>query len=145
MRFPRNAKIFRGQLDAAPFAGVFFCLLIFLLLASLTYTPGVRIQLPAGADLPGPEHPSLTVVVGPAGQLYFQNQLVSADELKSQLRAAAKNSAEPLTLVVQADKAVKYETLVSLTLLARQAGIKEALLATHPGSSGERSAGQPSP
>jgi biopolymer transport protein ExbD len=145
MRFPRNAKVFRGQLDAAPFAGVFFCLLIFLLLASLTYTPGVRIQLPAAGDLPGPKQPSLAVVVGPAGQLYFQNQLVSAEELTSQLQAAVKKSAEPLTLVVQADKGVKYETLVSLTLLARQAGIRDALLATHPGSAGERSAGQPLP
>ena len=42
MRFPRNAKIFRGQLDAAPLAGVFFLLLIFFLLSSrLAFTPGV--------------------------------------------------------------------------------------------------------
>jgi len=135
MRFPRNAKVFRGQLDAAPFAGMFFCLLIFLLLASLTYTPGVRIQLPVGGDLPGPEHPSLAVAVDPAGQFYFRNQLVPADELRAQLQAAVKKSAEPLTLVVQADKGVKYETLVSLTLLARQAGIIDALLATRPGTS----------
>ena len=26
MKFPRNARIFRGQLDAAPFAAVFFLL-----------------------------------------------------------------------------------------------------------------------
>jgi hypothetical protein len=41
MKFPRNARIFRGQLDAAPFAIVFSCLLLFLLLSSLLYTPGV--------------------------------------------------------------------------------------------------------
>ena len=145
MRFPRNAKVFRGQLDAAPFAGMFFCLLIFLLLASLTYTPGVHIQLPAAADLPGPEHPSLAVAVDPAGQFYFRNQLVPADELRAQLQAAAKKSAEPLTLVVQADKGVKYETLVGLTLLARQAGIKDALLATLPSTLEAARARQPRP
>ena len=56
MRFPHNTKIFRGQLDAAPFLGVFFLLLIFLLLnSSLVFTPGVEIQLPETANVPGPD------------------------------------------------------------------------------------------
>jgi biopolymer transport protein ExbD len=141
MRFPRNAKVFRGQLDAAPFAGVFFLLTLFLLLASLTYTPGVRLQLPAAPDLPGTDQPSLAVAVDPAGQFYFENQLVQADELKSRLQTAVKKSAAPLTLVVQADKAVKYEALVNLTLLARAVGIKDALLATLPRASDAPPAG----
>jgi biopolymer transport protein ExbD len=33
---------------------------------------------------------------------------------------------------VQADKTVSYETLIRLSLLAREAGIREALLATFP-------------
>ncbi|MBC8002033.1 MAG: biopolymer transporter ExbD [Opitutaceae bacterium] len=45
MRFPRNARIFRGQLDATPVAAMFFLLVIFLLLASLVYTPGVPVDL----------------------------------------------------------------------------------------------------
>jgi biopolymer transport protein ExbD len=72
------------------------------------------------------------VAVDPAGQFYFENQLIPLEELKSRLQAAVKKSADPLTLLVQADKDVKYETLVNLTLLARAAGIKEALLATLP-------------
>lgn len=47
MRFPRNARIFRGQLDATPVAAMFFLLVIFLLLASLVYTPGVPVDLTA--------------------------------------------------------------------------------------------------
>ncbi len=43
-----------------------------------------------------------------------------------------KNSREPLTLVVQADKAVTYGQLVHLTMLARDAGIHDVLLATLP-------------
>ena len=37
MKFPRNAKIFRGQLDATPFAGVFFCLVLFILLMGIVF------------------------------------------------------------------------------------------------------------
>jgi biopolymer transport protein ExbD len=52
MKFPRNVRIFRGQLDAAPFACVFFLLLIFIIMGTLVYTPGVRIKLPAANGLP---------------------------------------------------------------------------------------------
>jgi biopolymer transport protein ExbD len=132
MKFPRNARIFRGQLDMAPFAAVFFLLVIFVILGSLVYTPGVRIQLPAADNLPGTDRPTVTVAVDASGRLYFENQSISEDELKPRLRAAAKKSREPLTLVVQADKAVTQETIVHLTLLARDAGITDALLATLP-------------
>ena len=35
MKFPRNAKIIRSHFDAAPFAAVFFLLVIFLMLGAL--------------------------------------------------------------------------------------------------------------
>jgi biopolymer transport protein ExbD len=132
MKFPRNARIFRGQLDMAPFAAVFFLLVIFVMLGSLAYTPGVRIQLPVADNLPGTDRPTVTIAVDAGGRLFFENQSIGEDELKSRLQAAANNSREPLTLVVQADKAVTHETLVHLALLARDAGITDALLATLP-------------
>jgi biopolymer transport protein ExbD len=44
MRFARQASIFRGPLDPAPVVGVFFLLVIFMLLGSLLYTPGVLVR-----------------------------------------------------------------------------------------------------
>ena len=133
MRFPRANKIFRGQLDAAPFAAVFFLLVIFLLLSSsLVFTPGLPISLPDAANLPGTANPTLVVALDATGQIYFENQLTPENQLKVKLRLAAESSREPLTLVVQADKSVTYETLARLGLLARDAGIKAILLATRP-------------
>jgi biopolymer transport protein ExbD len=132
MKFPRNARIFRGQLEVAPFASVFFLLLIFFLLSSRLYNPGVRVELPPGEDLPGTDQPTIAVAVDAHGQYYFDNQLVPTNELLSQLQAAVKKSPEPLTLVVQADKAVAYEKLISLGLLTSRAGITNMLYATLP-------------
>jgi len=133
MKFPRNARIVRGQLDAAPFASVFFLLVIFVLLGSLLYTPGVRVQLPVvDGSLPGPSGPSVTVAMDAAGRLYFKNQLMDEDKLKAELQALQKNSREPLTLVVQADKAASYGDLLRLRLLARSAGINDAWFAALP-------------
>jgi len=135
MKFPRNARLLRSQLDAAPFAAVFFLLVIFMMLGSLIYTPGARVelQLPRANGLPGTDAPPVSVAIDADGRLYYQNQWIEEKALLNQLREVARKSPEPLTLVVEADKSVSYERLMRLTLLARDAGIPEALLATLPG------------
>jgi len=132
MKFPRNARIFRGQLDAAPFAAVFFLLVMFVMLASLTYTPGVHIQLPFADDLPGTDKPHVTVAIDSNGRLYYENQLIDENDLKNRLRQAVKNSLDPLTLVVEMDEAVTFKTFLHLSMLARDAGINDGHLATLP-------------
>lgn len=133
MKFPRNARILRGQLDIAPFACVFCLLIIFLVLSSLLYTPGVRLELPsAAADLPGVDNPGVKVAIDRSGQLYYENQLIEEQALSSKLRQMAKSSPSPLTFIVLADKAVSYDRLVRLTMLAYDAGFANAWLATLP-------------
>lgn len=134
MRFPRNARMLRGQLDAAPFAAVFFLLVIFMMLGSLVYTPGARLELrlPRADGLPGTDKPAVYVAIDADGRLYYENQGIEESDLRRRLQAVVKKSAEPLTLVVLADKAVSYEKCLRLALLAREAGISEALLATLP-------------
>ena len=134
MKFPRHAKIFRGQFDFAPYAGVCFLILIFLALnTSLVFTPGVPIELPEGRDLPGVSGPTVVVAVDRHGTFYFDNQVIAETNLQTRLlEAVAKNPKAPLTLVVQADKAVPQDLIVRLGKMARAAGIKEALLATRP-------------
>jgi biopolymer transport protein ExbD len=137
MKFPRNTRLLRSPFDIAPFAAVFFLLAIFLMLGALLPTPGIPLQLPTiesspGKDLPGTDKPSVAVAVDSSGRFYFANQIVSEAQLESDISAAVKNSREPLTLVIHADKAVTYDQLVHLTLLARDAKIQNVLLATLP-------------
>ena len=134
MRFPRKARIFHSQLDAAPLASVFFLLVIFVLLGGLVYTPGVRvrIQLPEASGLSRIEGPTIPVAVDMDGQFYFDNQLILEADLKLRLREAAANSPEPITLVVLGDKAMREETIVQLAALASEAGIQDLALAARP-------------
>jgi len=132
MKFPRNTRLLRNPFEVAPFAAVFFLLVIFLMLCALLPTPGIPLQLPMASDLPGTEQPGVSVAVDASGRFYFANQIIGEAQLKSNLAAAAKKSREPLTLVIHADKTMTYEQLVRLTLLARDAGIRNALLATLP-------------
>jgi len=134
MKLPRNARILRGQLDAAPYASVFFLLLNFIVMASLVYTPGVQVplNLPVADGLPGTDRPTVAVAVESNGQLYFQNQRVTETEFTNRLSQFARKSSEMPTLVVQADKDVRLETSIRLRMLARAVGVQQMVEATLP-------------
>lgn len=136
MKFPRNARIFRGQLDVAPFAIVFLLLVLFMMLSSLVYTPGVHLQLPVANDLPGGDSPPVAVAVDKDGRLYFDNQRIEESDLKVRLHGIATNSPRPFVVLVHADESVTAKTLLHLELLLRDAGVAEARLATLPGPLG---------
>lgn len=135
MKFPRNAKILRSHFDVAPFAAVFFCLLIFLMLGALIPTAGIPLQSlqpPGTENLPGTDQPTVAIAVDAQERLYFENQIVTERVLKTSLTVAAGSAREPLTLIIHADKAVSYDMLAHLSLLARDCGITNCLLATLP-------------
>jgi biopolymer transport protein ExbD len=135
MKFPRTSKILRSQFDFAPFAAVFFLLVIFVMLSTLITTPGVPLQLPSADDLPGTSRPTVSVAVDASDRLYFNNLMVNEAQLKTSLHNAVRAERhEPLTLVIHADKLVTYDELMHLTLLARSPGIgiTNILLATLP-------------
>jgi biopolymer transport protein ExbD len=137
MRFPRNARISKGSLEAAPWAAVMFLLIIFIMLCGLLYTPGVRVQLPMADELPGIDGPSIRVAMDSAGRLYYRNQVIDENALVQTLSEFAKAAPEKPTLVVEADKQATYDQLIHLTRLARKAGIENALLATLPSTAGK--------
>jgi biopolymer transport protein ExbD len=133
MRLPRRVQILKGQMDAAPFAGVFFLLVIFLLLnSSLVFPPGLKLQLPVAEELPGISGPTVTVAVDANGLYFYENQVIAEKQLKARLAAAVIQSGEPLTLVMLADKSVSFDTIIRLNRLARGAGIHEAVWSTRP-------------
>jgi len=133
VKFPRNARIFRGQLDAAPFAIVFFLLVIFMMLDSLLYTPGIALQLPVGDDFPGVDKQAVRVAIDRNGHFYFESKSVEEAELLEKLKKAVSDHAPtPLTLVVFQDEAVTYKTTLNLRMIARNAGISDVVLAALP-------------
>lgn len=132
MKFPRNARLLRSTFDVAPFAAVFFLLIIFLALGVFLLAPGLSLALPVAGGLHGLDKPTVALAIDANGRLFFANQIVTEQKLKAELSAAAKSAHQPLTLVVQADEGVTYGQLVHLTSLARDTGVHDVLLATLP-------------
>ncbi len=136
MRFPRNCKAFRGHLDVAPWAGLFFVLVLFFVLhTSLFFVPGVRIELPtaSGAELAGVTNATVSVMVDRDSRIFYDHQLVAdGNALKRRLEAAVRAANSGLTLIIQADRRLDLQRLVELKQLATDAGIKDILLASRP-------------
>ena len=133
MRFPRNAKIFRGQLDAAPFAAVLFVLVILLLLTwRLAFTAGIRvINLPAvGRDLPGVMNPIKVVAVDADGKFHYENAEETETALLEKLRIAVQQSKDALTLVIYADYRVQLESLAPMMAAAPDLGFRDVVIST---------------
>jgi len=131
MKFPRNARVTKGSLEAAPWAAVMFLLVIFIMLGGLLYTPGVHVQLPVTDELPGTDKLPVTVAMDATGQLFFENQRVTNESaLTNRLREIIQAAPEKPALVVQADKSVSYENLVRLMQLGRSVGFETTVLAT---------------
>jgi biopolymer transport protein ExbD len=134
MKFPRNAKLLRSPFDVAPFAAVFFLLILFLLLGSLLPAPGLSLNLPgAGAyNLPGTDRPTVSLAIDSSGRMFYASQIVTENQLSDQLRHAVAASRSPLTLIIQADQTNSYGQVVRVALIAGNAGIYNTLLALQP-------------
>jgi biopolymer transport protein ExbD len=129
MRFSRRIQLLCRPPDAAPLAGVFFLLLFFLLLMS----PGEAVDLPAGEFDLQPIHmgrgPAVAMAVDSVGHLYFDNQLIKEADLVKKLQSLGPN----LTVVLQADRTLRYEQITKIAGGIRAAGVRKVLMTTRPG------------
>lgn len=109
-------------------------LLIFMLLHSnLIYRPGVRIELPEMTEpVPGTSDASVVVAIDQNGQLYYESQIVTENELIKKLKVALAKSTGPLTLEILADKSGKVEPWTRLANRVRTIGFKAIDIRVRP-------------
>ncbi|MDG1890819.1 MAG: biopolymer transporter ExbD [Verrucomicrobiota bacterium] len=133
MKFHRNAKLFRGQLDVAPFAGIFFLLSLMLVFSTLmVYSPGVQIELPEIGEntVPGILPPVITVAVDAQGKIFFESQHVEATTFSKRLQAIVERFESPPTLVIQGDQQANLAVVLEICHMASRSGVSRTLWAT---------------
>ena len=87
MRFARQATIFRGPLDPAAVVGVLFLLVIFMMLGSLLYTPGVLIRFDSSAT---PDAQTITITRN--GSILFAGKTNTVADLEQMRAEDLKNA-----------------------------------------------------
>lgn len=122
MRYSRNIKIFRGGVDAAPFASLFFLLLLFVILFySHVFFPGVPIKL--ADEEPPPEIESRTVKVSSSGTIHFLGSSYDFADFKSELQSRSQKGTLPHRVVFETDPSANRKTVTQVENLLKSAGI----------------------
>ncbi len=121
MRFPRNAKIFRGQIDAAPFAGLFFMLLLMLLLyGNSIFIPGIRVQL---RDQTTPELEERTLTVETSGRVTYMGERYEVERFEERLRLQAQAGRLPGRVRYIVEPKASPELVTRVEQFTRELGI----------------------
>ena len=122
MRYPRNIKIFRGGVDAAPFAGLFFATVLFMvLLYSHVFFPGVPIAL---TDAEGPPEATMrTVAVLMDGSVKFFGEAMDMAGFQGALRERAQKGDLPKRVVLESEPGANERLQKQVENLLKDAGV----------------------
>ena len=137
----RRRKRLMGEINVVPYIDVMLVLLVIFMITAPLLKEGVKVDLPdAGARPIDAEflakHEPLIVTIDTGGRLYInfgQNQDKPATEDSVSARTAALLRRDPQTpILVKADTAVPYGTVVHAMVLLQKAGASKVGFLTDP-------------
>lgn len=128
-----------GEINVVPYIDVMLVLLIIFMVTAPLLTQGVKVDLPkAGAEPiePARNAKPLVLSINSAGELFLsvgRNPREPLDRQTVADRAAAALRKDPETQVlVKADRAIAYGTVIDAMVVLQQAGAKKVGLVTDP-------------
>lgn len=123
MRFPRQAKIFRGQLDAAPVASVFFLLVLMVMLQfSNIFIPGVRVDLRPEGEVA--ENPHRTIRVLRSGKIAFREKNYDIEDLERYFREEKQLNRLPGNFLFDAEPGADTNLVNRIANVALEVGTR---------------------
>lgn len=131
-RFQPKYRLSPGPVPVTALVNVALLFMLFLVWGSeIVLRPGMTVHLPVAAFVSGAPYGHMVVTVTQEGQVFFDDERTPMDRLGPALiRAVHKN--RNITMTIEADARVSYETIVRVMNLAAAAGIRQVNLATRP-------------
>jgi biopolymer transport protein ExbD len=112
-----------AQINIVPFVDIVLVLLIiFMLTANLIAKANIPIELPRAATGNESVDAAVNIVVTANGDLFLDSDAVTRDELHAKLTTRFARDPK-VRAVIAADRAVRYESVVSTIDLLKQIGI----------------------
>ncbi len=134
-RFDRNPGAQpMSEINMTPLIDVMLVLLVIFILAAPLLSSTIPLQLPQAGSaqaVPAPPTPPIAVTLDAQGQMYLNDQPVTAVALRQRLSDAARQSPDA-ELQLRADAAVPYGRVVELIALAQQAGLQRIGFVAQP-------------
>jgi biopolymer transport protein ExbD len=123
------------RIELIPLIDVIFCILTFFILAAVTLTRqmAINVDLPRASTGTAQMRELLIVSVDPVGQTYIEQQRVSREQLYESLLNFRQSSPSGL-IVLYASRLSSYNDVVEVLDLLRSVGGSRVALATLPSS-----------
>lgn len=119
MKFPRNTRIFRGQLDMAPVACLFFATALMLFLHSqVVFVPGVRVDLHPITDT---NRPSL--YIDSQDLFHYAADTMSSAAFVKKLRADAEKGRAPNAIILQVEPGATTNAINAVRTVAAELSV----------------------
>jgi biopolymer transport protein TolR len=112
-----------SEINVTPLVDVMLVLLVIFIITAPLLANSIRLDLPkAEGAQPGDPPRFVTVAVDKSGQIFFENQAVTTEQLETAFQNAA--SANPETEIqLRADQGVPYGRVVEVMGQAQKAGL----------------------
>jgi len=115
-----------SDINVTPLVDVMLVLLIIFMITAPMLTHRIKIDLPQPTNNPPPqvENPPepITLSVRSSGQFYWNDQLVTEEQLQQMMTVTSKKNPQP-ELQIQADKTAKYQLVATVMADAKNAGM----------------------
>lgn len=131
-RLQPKYRLSRGPMPVVALVNVALLIMLFMIWGSeIVLRPGMIVQLPVAAFVSGAPCGHRVVTVTQEGQVFFDDDRIPMDRLGPALSRAVQKNGD-LSMTIEADARVSYETIVRVMNLAAAAGIRQINLATRP-------------
>lgn len=123
----------KANVDLIPMIDVVFQLVVFFMVSStFVMTPGIALDLPESTSSEPVVLNRLVVTVASPEEIYLNRELVPYAELDGRLTALAgdRDEDDPMSVVIEGDSSVPYETLVAVLDVLRSNGYRGVALRT---------------
>jgi biopolymer transport protein ExbD len=130
VKLSRTKQYHFGWLIWFPLLDVVFLMIFFLLLSSnFVLQPGISVSVPFSKFMLAPPVKYDIISITSGATVYWRDQKIGLNDLGPQLDVARK---EGRSIIIKADKATPYETVIRVANLALEHGVASVALATAP-------------
>ena len=119
-----------NEMNLIPLIDIMLVLMIIFLVTATVANPSIPLTLPkTTAEIQPPPQKPITINVNQQGEVAWNAEVVSLDELELRFQDQAKQSVQP-TIVLRADKESKYDTVAQVMSRASEAGLTDIAFAS---------------
>ena len=119
-----------NEMNLIPLIDIMLVLMIIFLVTATVANPSIPLNLPKANATVQPQPPKeITISVNAEGEVAWDKEVLSLDELKQRFQSEAKQAIQP-TVILDADEESKYDTVVQVMSRANEAGLSDIAFAT---------------